>query len=54
MSDDQRDETTDEDSDLSCGHGPGILLKTQPEKENETFDEGRMRYQARPAALGEG
>lgn len=42
MSDDKRDEATDEDSDLSCDHGPRMLLKTQPEMENETFDGGQV------------
>lgn len=51
MSDDKRGKATDEDSDLSCDHGPRMLLKTQPEMENETFDGGEVNYQACPATL---
>lgn len=28
MSDDKRDEAEDEDTDVSCVHGPRVLLKT--------------------------
>lgn len=51
MSDDKRGKATDEDSDLSCDHGPRMRLKTQPEMENETFDGGEVKYQACPATL---
>ena len=42
VSDDKRGQATDENSDLSCDHGPRMLLKTQSEMENETFDRGQV------------
>lgn len=44
VSDDKRGEATAEDSDLSCDHDPGMLLKTQLEMEYETVDGGQVRY----------